>query len=142
MARLKEIYRKELAPKLKEELKLGNVMEVPRVTKITLNMGIGEAIGDKKIIEHAVADIEKITGQKAPERTVAVDRKPIAMTDQQSRFIGIGVTPHDQARAIVPVNINGFFALHRGQSPHPDQFAPKGLSRFAVPGEALSTAQS
>ena len=46
MARLKEIYRKEIAPKLKEELKLSNVMEVPRVTKITLNMGLGEAIGD------------------------------------------------------------------------------------------------
>jgi len=64
MARLKEIYRKEIAPKLKEELKLSNVMEVPRVTKITLNMGLGEAIGDKKVIEHAVADLEKITGQK------------------------------------------------------------------------------
>lgn len=48
MARLKEIYRKEIAPKLKEELKLANVMEVPRVTKITLNMGLGEAVGDKK----------------------------------------------------------------------------------------------
>jgi len=48
MARLKEIYRNEIAPKLKEELKLSNVMEVPRVTKITLNMGLGEAIGDKK----------------------------------------------------------------------------------------------
>ena len=59
MARLQEIYRKEIAPKLKEELKLGNVMEVPRVTKITLNMGLGEAIGDKKVIEHAVADLEK-----------------------------------------------------------------------------------
>ena len=64
MARLKESYRKEIAPKLKEELKLSNVMEVPRVTKITLNMGLGEAIGDKKIIEHAVADLEEITGQK------------------------------------------------------------------------------
>ena len=64
MARLKEIYRKEIAPKLKEELKLANVMEVPRITKITLNMGLGEAIGDKKVIENAVADLEKITGQK------------------------------------------------------------------------------
>ncbi|MBN0459663.1 50S ribosomal protein L5, partial [Pseudomonas aeruginosa] len=54
MARLKEIYRKEIAHKLKEELQLANVMEVPRVTKITLNMGLGEAVGDKKIIENAV----------------------------------------------------------------------------------------
>lgn len=58
MARLKEIYRNEIAPK-QEELKLSNVMEVPRVTKITLNMGLGEAIGDKKVIEHAVADLER-----------------------------------------------------------------------------------
>jgi len=75
MARLKEIYRKEIAPKLKEELKLSNVMEVPRVTKITLNMGLGEAIGDKKVIEHAVADLEKITGQKV---VVTYARKSIA----------------------------------------------------------------
>ena len=75
MARLKEIYRKEIAPKLKEELKLSNVMEVPRVTKITLNMGLGEAIGDKKIIENAVADLEKITGQKP---VVTFARKSIA----------------------------------------------------------------
>ena len=75
MARLQEIYRKEIAPKLKEELKLGNVMEVPRVTKITLNMGLGEAIGDKKVIEHAVADLEKITGQKV---VVTYARKSIA----------------------------------------------------------------
>jgi len=64
MARLKEIYRKEIAPGLKESLQLGNVMEVPRITKITLNMGLGEAIGDKKIIENALADLEKIAGQK------------------------------------------------------------------------------
>ena len=64
MARLKEIYRKEIAPKLKEELKLANVMEVPRVTKITLNMGVGEAIADKKVLEHAVGDLTKIAGQK------------------------------------------------------------------------------
>ena len=64
MARLKEIYRKEIAPKLKEQLQLGNVMEVPRITKITLNMGLGEAVGDKKIIDNAVADLEKIAGQK------------------------------------------------------------------------------
>ena len=59
MARLKEIYRNEIAPKLKEELKLANVMEVPRVTKITLNMGLGEAVGDKKVIENAVADTKR-----------------------------------------------------------------------------------
>ena len=75
MARLKEVYRKEIAPKRKEELKRANAMEVPRITKITLNMGLGEAIGDKKIIEHAVADLEKITGQKV---VVTHARKSIA----------------------------------------------------------------
>ena len=65
MARLKEVYDKELVPQLKETLGVDNVMEVPRVTKITLNMGLGEALGDKKILEHALRDLEQITGQKA-----------------------------------------------------------------------------
>ena len=64
MAALKQIYREEIAPRLKQELGLDNVMEVPRVTKITLNMGVGEALGDKKILEHAMSDMEKIAGQK------------------------------------------------------------------------------
>ena len=64
MARLKEVYKNELAPKLKEELGLTNVMEIPRITKITLNMGVGEAIGDKKSLENAVADLTQIAGQK------------------------------------------------------------------------------
>jgi large subunit ribosomal protein L5 len=90
MARLKEIYRKEIAPKLKEELKLSNVMEVPRITKITLNMGLGEAIGDKKVIEHAVADLEKITGQKV---IVTYARKSIAAFKVREGWpIGVKVT--------------------------------------------------
>lgn len=65
MATLKEKYKSEIAPQLKEELALENVMEVPRITKITLNMGVGEALGDKKVLEAAVAEMEKIAGQKA-----------------------------------------------------------------------------
>ena len=64
MATLKEVYNKEIAPKLKEELGLDNVMQVPRITKITLNMGVGEALGDKKVLENALGDMEKIAGQK------------------------------------------------------------------------------
>lgn len=64
MARLKERYQNELASKLTEELGVKNVMEVPRITKITINMGVGEAVGDKKVLEHAVSDLEKISGQK------------------------------------------------------------------------------
>lgn len=75
MARLKELYNNELVPKLKEELGLDNVMAVPRVTKITLNMGLGEAIGDKKILEQATANLELISGQKP---VVTLARKSIA----------------------------------------------------------------
>ena len=75
MARLKDKYTSEIAPRLKEELGLANVMEVPRITKITLNMGVGEALGDKKVLENAVADMEKIAGQKV---VVTKARKSIA----------------------------------------------------------------
>ena len=64
MARLKEVYNKEIAPGLKKELGLANVMEVPRILKVTLNMGVGEALGDKKALENAVADLMLISGQK------------------------------------------------------------------------------
>jgi large subunit ribosomal protein L5 len=75
MATLKDKFKSEIAPKLKEELELENVMEVPRITKITLNMGVGEALGDKKVLENAVADMEKISGQKV---VVTKARKSIA----------------------------------------------------------------
>lgn len=64
MARLKELYNDTIVSKLKEELGLENVMEVPQLEKITLNMGVGEATVDKKVIQHAVSDMEKISGQK------------------------------------------------------------------------------
>ncbi len=75
MARLQEVYKKEIVGKLKDELGLKNVMEIPKITKITVNMGVGEAVGDKKVLENAVADLEKITGQKA---VVTKARKSIA----------------------------------------------------------------
>ncbi len=65
MARLKEIYRNELVDKLKQELQLKNVMEVPRVEKVVVNMGLGEAIQNVKILESAVEEMSRITGQKA-----------------------------------------------------------------------------
>ena len=75
MATLRERYDSEIAPKLREELGLANVMEVPRITKITLNMGVGEAVGDKKVMENAVSDMTKIAGQKP---VVTLARKSIA----------------------------------------------------------------
>jgi large subunit ribosomal protein L5 len=65
MARLKDHYQKELAPKLMQELQLKNVMEVPRVEKVVINMGLGEAIQNIKVLESAVEELSRITGQKA-----------------------------------------------------------------------------
>jgi large subunit ribosomal protein L5 len=64
MARLQDFYRDTVVNQLKEQLNCANVMEVPRITKITLNMGVGEAAADKKVLEHATADMIKIAGQK------------------------------------------------------------------------------
>ena len=75
MATLKDKYKSEISAQLKEELGLDNVMEGPRITKITLNMGVGEAVGDKKVMESAVSDMEKIAGQKA---VVTLARRSIA----------------------------------------------------------------
>lgn len=64
MARLQQYYRDTVAKQLMQQFGYKSVMEVPRITKITVNMGVGEAVGDKKIIENASGDLEKITGQK------------------------------------------------------------------------------
>ena len=94
MATLKERYRSEIAPKLKDELGLANVMEVPRVTKITLNMGVGEAVGDKKVLENAVSDMQKIAGQKP---VVTKSRKSIAGFKIRDGWpIGCKVTLRDE----------------------------------------------
>ena len=64
MADLKKLYEEDIRPKLKESLGLSNVMEVPKITQITLNMGVGEALSDRKQLDAAVADMELIAGQK------------------------------------------------------------------------------
>jgi large subunit ribosomal protein L5 len=73
--RLQQFYREQVIPKLRSELKIDNVMQVPRIAKITVNMGVGEAVADKKIMDAAVADLTKITGQKP---LVTKSRKAIA----------------------------------------------------------------
>jgi large subunit ribosomal protein L5 len=65
MARLNDYYKETIVPQLAEEFGYKSVMQVPRLRKITLNMGVGEAIGDKKVLDNAVADMERIAGQKA-----------------------------------------------------------------------------
>ncbi len=64
MTRLEEFYKKDIVPKLMQKFGYTNAMQVPRLSKITLNMGVGEAVGNKKILENAVADMAKISGQK------------------------------------------------------------------------------
>lgn len=124
MATLKEQYRNEIVPKLKEELGLANVMEVPRITKITLNMGVGEAVGDKKVLENALADMTKIAGQKP---VVTKSRKSIAgfkirdgwpigckvtlrderMYEFLERLIGIAIPRIRDFRGISPKSFDG-----------------------------------
>ncbi|MGE0581443.1 MAG: 50S ribosomal protein L5 [Steroidobacteraceae bacterium] len=64
MARLQEIYRKQIVPQLQRDLGVTNPMQVPKITKITVNMGVGEAVADRKVLDAAIGDLTKITGQK------------------------------------------------------------------------------
>lgn len=75
MARLQQYYSETVIKDLMDKFQFDSIMEVPKITKITLNMGVGEAIGDKKVLEHAVGDMEKIAGQKA---VITHARKSIA----------------------------------------------------------------
>jgi large subunit ribosomal protein L5 len=75
MARLQQYYREQVLTRLQRDLGIQNPMEVPRITKITVNMGVGEAVADKKVMDAAVADLTKITGQKP---LVTKSRKAIA----------------------------------------------------------------
>jgi large subunit ribosomal protein L5 len=75
MVRLQAVYKEAIVPKLMKDFGYKSVMEVPRITKITLNMGVGEAVADKKIMDHAVSDMTKIAGQKP---VVTKSKKSIA----------------------------------------------------------------
>ena len=75
MARLQDLYRESIAPGLKERFGYASLMQVPKVEKVTLNMGVGEAVGDKKILENAVNDMRLISGQKP---IVTLARKSVA----------------------------------------------------------------
>src|ERR1700723_480448 len=75
MPRLQQYYREKVVPRLTQELGLKNPMEVPRITKITINMGVGEAVADRKVMDAAVTDLTKISGQKP---LITKSRKAIA----------------------------------------------------------------
>ena len=90
MARLKEKYNQEIKNNLQKKLGLSNVMEVPEIKKITVNMGVGEAVQDKKTIEKAVADLEKLSGQKV---LITRARKSVASFKiREGMPIGVKVT--------------------------------------------------
>ena len=90
MVRLQQFYHDTVIPKLKQELKVDNVMQVPKITKITINMGVGEAVADRKVMDAAVADLTKITGQKP---LVTKSRKAIASFKlRQGLAVGAKVT--------------------------------------------------
>ncbi|MBT8128926.1 MAG: 50S ribosomal protein L5 [Gammaproteobacteria bacterium] len=90
MARLQQFYKDTVVKKLMDERGYKNIMQVPRIEKITINMGVGEAIGDKKVIENALADMVKISGQK-PVTTLA--RKSVASFKVRDGYpIGCKVT--------------------------------------------------
>jgi large subunit ribosomal protein L5 len=89
-ARLAEVYRDQIVPKLKADLGVANIMQVPKITKITVNMGVGEAVADRKVMDAAVADLTKITGQKP---LVTKSRKAIASFKlRQGLAVGCMVT--------------------------------------------------
>jgi len=75
MSRLQQFYKETVVPKLREQFKYDNVMEVPRLSKITLNMGVGEAVADKKVMDRAVGDMTAVAGQKP---IVTYARKSVA----------------------------------------------------------------
>jgi large subunit ribosomal protein L5 len=75
MSRLQTYYKETVVPQLMEQLKLSNVMEAPKITKITLNMGVGEAVNDKKVMERATGDMTLIAGQKP---IVRLSRRSVA----------------------------------------------------------------
>ncbi len=90
MARLQEYYRDTVIKQLQDQFNFSSAMQIPRVTKITLNMGLGEAVADKKVIEHAMRDLEQIAGQKPIVRNA---RKSIAAFKVRDGWpVGIKVT--------------------------------------------------
>jgi large subunit ribosomal protein L5 len=94
MARLHELYQSKIIAEMRDKFNYSSVMAVPKVTKITLNMGVGEAVGDKKIMEHAVSDMQAISGQKP---LVTLARKSIAGFKIRDKMpIGCKVTLRSQ----------------------------------------------
>lgn len=137
LPRLKQRYRTEIVPRLVEQFRYGNVMQVPRVTKVVVNMGVGEAARDAKLIEGAVRDLTQITGQKP---TVRRAKKSIAQFKLRTGMpIGAKVTLRgdrmweflDRLVSIALPRIRDF----RGLSPN--QFDGRGNYTFGVNEQSI-----
>ena len=112
MARFREIYKKEIVPALTKQFGYKSVMEVPRVSKVVLNMGVGEAVGDKKLLENAAADMQKIAGQKpvvTKARKAIADKlaamtppPPAAAADRQYRLLDDAIAQVEATYAPLP----------------------------------------
>jgi len=124
MANLYQRYTDEIRPQLKEELGLANIMQVPRLSKITLNMGVGEAVGDRKIMENALSDLTALSGQKPIVRNARKSEAgfkirtgwPIGckvtlrrqrMYDFVERLIGIAIPRTRDFRGLNPRSFDG-----------------------------------
>jgi len=137
LPRLKQRYREEIVPALREQFDVGNVMQVPTVTKVVVNMGVGEAARDAKLIEGAIRDLQTITGQKP---TVTKARKSIAQFKlREGMPIGAHVTLRgdrmweflDRLTTIALPRIRDF----RGLSPR--QFDGRGNYTFGLNEQAV-----
>ena len=137
MSRLQELYKSDVVAKLTEEFGYKNVMEVPRVTKITLNMGVGEALGDKKLLDNAVTDMEAMSGQKA---VVTKARKSVASFKVRDGYpIGCKVTMRadrmweflDRFINVTSPNVRDF----RGFSPK--GFDGRGNFALGIPDQSI-----
>jgi large subunit ribosomal protein L5 len=115
MARLQQIYREKIVPELKQSLALKNTMQVPRILKITVNMGVGEAVADKKVMDAATADLAKITGQKPAvtkaKKSVATfkvrDGQAIGMYEFLDRLVNIAIPRIRDFRGISARSFDG-----------------------------------
>ena len=104
MAQLKAYYQKEVVPALIQQFSLDNPMRVPKITKVTLNMGLGEAVADKKILEAATADLEKISGQR------------VVVTKARKSIAGFKIRKVGQSDARLPSAVNECMSFWSGWS--------------------------
>ena len=143
MARLKEIYKKDIVPALIKQFGYKSTMEVPRITKIVLNMGVGEAVADKKILENAVGDMQKLSGQKP---VVTKAKKSIAIWKIRTGYpIGCMVTLRqermyeflDRLVSIALPRVRDFRGVSGALVRRPRELQPRRQGADHLPGDRV-----